>query len=189
MNLRTDPKSREARAASVDLHPLVREILIAKRAAIVSAGQHVTLELNARRSLVKGEREAIRELVAHGLETVLGAAARGDRVLVVSASGEERIKLRMTCNDRVFETEFSSVAHAERLAIEVPMVAPSSPVLAGTRTVLVVDDDLDTVALLRRVLETGAPIQRFELVQPSLHQIFLQKVGAKGVEEGMSGQG
>jgi hypothetical protein len=26
-------------------------------------------------------------------------------------------------------------------------------------------------------------------VQPSLHQIFLQKVGATGVEEGMSGHG
>ena len=43
--------------------------------------------------------------------------------------------------------------------------------------------------LLRRVVETGATIQRFELVQPSLHQIFLEKVGATGVEEGMSGQG
>jgi hypothetical protein len=26
-------------------------------------------------------------------------------------------------------------------------------------------------------------------VNPSLHQIFLQKVGAKGVEEGMTGHG
>jgi ABC-2 type transport system ATP-binding protein len=47
----------------------------------------------------------------------------------------------------------------------------------------------DPQQLLRRVMETGAPIQRFELVQPSLHQIFLDKVGATGVEEGMSGQG
>jgi ABC-type uncharacterized transport system ATPase subunit len=39
------------------------------------------------------------------------------------------------------------------------------------------------------VIETGAVVQRFELVQPSLHQIFLEKVGATGVEEGMSGQG
>ena len=47
----------------------------------------------------------------------------------------------------------------------------------------------DPQQLLRRVLATGAPIHRFELVQPSLHQIFLEKVGASGVEEGMSGQG
>ena len=43
--------------------------------------------------------------------------------------------------------------------------------------------------LLRRLVAAGAPINRFELVQPSLHQIFLQKVGATGVEEGMSGHG
>ena len=47
----------------------------------------------------------------------------------------------------------------------------------------------DSQTLLRRVLETGARINRFERVQPSLHQIFLQRVGAKGVEEGMSGHG
>jgi ABC-2 type transport system ATP-binding protein len=47
----------------------------------------------------------------------------------------------------------------------------------------------DPQQLLRRVLETGAPISRFELVQPSLHQIFLEKVGATHVEEGMQGHG
>ena len=43
--------------------------------------------------------------------------------------------------------------------------------------------------LLRRLVDAGATITRFELVQPSLHQIFLEKVGAAGVEEGMSGHG
>ena len=47
----------------------------------------------------------------------------------------------------------------------------------------------DAQVLLRRVVETGARVQRFERVQPSLHQIFLQRVGAKGVEEGMTGHG
>jgi len=54
---------------------------------------------------------------------------------------------------------------------------------------LVVAPGADPQSLLRKVLETGATIQRFELVQPSLHQIFLVSVGATGVEEGMSGQG
>jgi ABC-2 type transport system ATP-binding protein len=44
-------------------------------------------------------------------------------------------------------------------------------------------------ALLRRLVDAGAPIERFELMQPSLHQIFLQRVGATGVETGMSGHG
>jgi ABC-2 type transport system ATP-binding protein len=43
--------------------------------------------------------------------------------------------------------------------------------------------------LLRRLVDAGASIQRFELVQPSLHQIFLQRVGAQGIEAGMSGHG
>ena len=47
----------------------------------------------------------------------------------------------------------------------------------------------DAQLLLRRVVDTGAVIQRFEMVQPSLHQIFLEKVGATGVEEGMTGHG
>ena len=32
-------------------------------------------------------------------------------------------------------------------------------------------------------------IERFELVQPSLHRIFIDTVGASGVEPGMSGHG
>jgi ABC-2 type transport system ATP-binding protein len=54
--------------------------------------------------------------------------------------------------------------------------------------------------LLRRIVDTGASVQRFELVQPSLHQIFLEKVGARsrlpgespfaeGVETGITGHG
>ena len=47
----------------------------------------------------------------------------------------------------------------------------------------------DPQALLRRIVESGAAVQRFEMIQPSLHQIFLQKVGATGIEEGMTGHG
>jgi ABC-2 type transport system ATP-binding protein len=47
----------------------------------------------------------------------------------------------------------------------------------------------DAQVLLHRLIQTGARIDRFELMQPSLHQIFLQRVGAQGVETGMSGHG
>ena len=47
----------------------------------------------------------------------------------------------------------------------------------------------DAQVLLRKLIDAGASIERFELVQPSLHQIFLQRVGASGVETGMSGHG
>lgn len=47
----------------------------------------------------------------------------------------------------------------------------------------------DAQELLRRVVAAGATVRRFELIAPSLHQIFLERVGATGVEEGMSGHG
>ena len=47
----------------------------------------------------------------------------------------------------------------------------------------------DAQVLLRRLVDAGASITRFERVSPSLHQIFLQRVGAHGIEEGMSGHG
>jgi len=50
-------------------------------------------------------------------------------------------------------------------------------------------DDADPQLLLRRLVLCGAAITRFELVQPSLHQIFLDTVGADGVEEGITGHG
>ena len=43
--------------------------------------------------------------------------------------------------------------------------------------------------LLRRLIEAGAQIERFELILPTLHQIFIERVGASGVETGMSGHG
>jgi ABC-2 type transport system ATP-binding protein len=75
-----------------------------------------------------------------------------------------------------------------------------SRVLSDHRMVERVDDsnrffeialqkDADPQALLRKLVDAGARVQRFELVQPSLHQIFLEKVGATGVEMGMSGHG
>src|SRR5712672_2117425 len=40
----------------------------------------------------------------------------------------------------------------------------------------------DPQDLLRALVASGVEVQRFELVQPSLHQIFLEKVGATNVE-------
>ena len=49
--------------------------------------------------------------------------------------------------------------------------------------------DAGPAQLLSRLVAAGARIQRFERVQPSLHQIFLRRVGATGVEDGLSGHG
>jgi ABC-2 type transport system ATP-binding protein len=47
----------------------------------------------------------------------------------------------------------------------------------------------DPQRLLAGLLASGARIERFELVRPSLHRIFLERVGADGVETGLSGHG
>ena len=46
----------------------------------------------------------------------------------------------------------------------------------------------DAQRLLRRLVEAGANIRRFELAQPSLNRIFLDRVGAMGVEDETNGQ-
>ncbi|HEY4955124.1 MAG TPA: ATP-binding cassette domain-containing protein [Gemmatimonadaceae bacterium] len=75
-----------------------------------------------------------------------------------------------------------------------------SEILADRRLVSRVDDSNryfeieltpggDPQELLRRVVATGASVQRFEMVQASLHQIFLERVGASGIDMGMTGHG
>jgi len=48
--------------------------------------------------------------------------------------------------------------------------------------------DGDPQALLAQLIASGARLERFELMRPSLHRIFLDKVGAQ-VEIGLSGHG
>ena len=112
-------------------------------------------------------------IIAHGDKVLDGAVAQvkadhGTRVVALSVAGEAREQIAHILADR------SLVRRADdsNRFYEIEL-APGA----------------DAQTLLRRVVDTGAPILRFELVQPSLHQIFLEKVGATGVEEGMSGQG
>ncbi len=73
-------------------------------------------------------------------------------------------------------------------------------VLANRSLVASVDDNNRTMEielapdarpqdLLAALVSAGADIERFEVVRPSLHRIFLERVGATGIEEGMSGHG
>jgi ABC-2 type transport system ATP-binding protein len=95
-------------------------------------------------------------------------AAHGSRVIALAVGGESRTAIAHILADRTLVARVDDQNRFYEINL-----APGA----------------DPQQLLRRVMETGAPIQRFELVQPSLHQIFLEKVGATGVEEGMSGQG
>jgi ABC-2 type transport system ATP-binding protein len=63
------------------------------------------------------------------------------------------------------------------------------PALPSRQMELEVHERVDAQQLLADLLAAGARLERFELVRPSLHRIFLERVGASGVETGMSGHG
>lgn len=50
-------------------------------------------------------------------------------------------------------------------------------------------DNVKPSSLLAALVQAGASIERFEHIRPSLHRIFLEKVGAEHVEEGVTGNG
>jgi ABC-2 type transport system ATP-binding protein len=112
-------------------------------------------------------------IIARGDKVLDGAvsdvkAAHGSKVVALSVSGDARPAIAHILADRSLVSRVDDQNRFYEINL-----APGA----------------DPQVLLRRVMEAGAPISRFELVQPSLHQIFLSKVGATGVEEGMSGQG
>jgi len=116
--------------------------------------------------------------------------ARGEKVLdgqvsdVRQSSGRRSVALALAGNGTAPSPSENGVGH----------------VLRDTRLVRHFDDNnryfeielapgADAQELLHRLIQAGARIERFELVLPSLHQIFIERVGATGVETGMSGHG
>jgi ABC-2 type transport system ATP-binding protein len=101
--------------------------------------------------------------------TVAGVkAAHGARHIALALNGEVESSVTSVLSDRTLVTHVDDQNQFFELALA---------------------RDATPQRLLERLVAAGAPITRFELMQPSLHQIFLQTVGAKGVEAGMSGQG
>jgi ABC-2 type transport system ATP-binding protein len=94
--------------------------------------------------------------------------SHGTRNIALGLGGDPSTKVMAVLNDRML---VSRVDDSNRY-FEVEMAEGADP-----------------QALLRRVVDTGAVVNRFEIVLPSLHQIFLEKVGATGVEMGMTGHG
>jgi ABC-2 type transport system ATP-binding protein len=107
--------------------------------------------------------------------------------------------------EKVLDGTVSEVraAHASRMARVVFEAMPDHAVLAvlgdarwvvragepGRHMELELSATGDPQALLAALLAAGARLEQFELVRPSLHRIFLERVGAHGVETGLSGHG
>jgi ABC-2 type transport system ATP-binding protein len=118
------------------------------------------------------------EKVLDGVVSDVKAAA-GDRFVALAVAGDSRAAIAHVLADRALVNHVDD----QNRFYEIELAAGADP-----------------QRLLQRVVETGAPVQRFELVQPSLHQIFLERVGAGarapgegawagGVEEGIHGNG
>jgi ABC-2 type transport system ATP-binding protein len=112
-------------------------------------------------------------IIAHGEKVLDGAvsavkASHGDRAVALALDGEPSAAVQAVLGDRSLVVEMDDQNRFYELEL-----APAA----------------DPAVLLRRLVEAGASIRRFERVQPSLHSIFLEKVGATGVEMGMSGHG
>jgi ABC-2 type transport system ATP-binding protein len=95
-------------------------------------------------------------------------ASAGDRTIALTLGGEMSDGVRAVLADR---GTVERVDENNRV-FEVELLPQSNPQV-----------------FLRRLVDAGASIERFERVRPSLHQIFLEKVGATNVEPGMSGHG
>jgi ABC-2 type transport system ATP-binding protein len=112
-------------------------------------------------------------IIAHGRKVLDGGVAEvrkahSGRMVALAVEGDARDGLSSVLGDRTLVARVDD--HNRYYEVELATGA-------------------DAQQLLRRVVDTGVAIQRFELVLPSLHQIFLERVGARGVEEGMSGHG
>jgi ABC-2 type transport system ATP-binding protein len=143
-------------------------------------------------------------------DTVVELKARGKTVIFSTHIMDNAEKLcDSVCiiaqGQKVLDGAVSDVkaAHAGRTVAVAFDGAPSAAVdavLRDSALVASMDDqnrflELELAAgassgmLLAQLVAAGASLQRFERVQPSLHRIFLEKVGATGVEAGMSGHG
>jgi ABC-2 type transport system ATP-binding protein len=112
-------------------------------------------------------------IIAHGQKVLDGGVAEvrkahSGRTVALAVDGDARERIASVLGDRALVARVDDNNRYYELEL-----APGG----------------DAQQLLRRVIDTGVPITRFELVLPSLHQIFLERVGARGVEEGMTGHG
>jgi ABC-2 type transport system ATP-binding protein len=95
---------------------------------------------------------------------------------------------------KVLDGELRALKEAERkgvlaLVFEGPDGWLDGPEVMGTERVggavhLVLHDGADPQAILRRGVESGAEIRRFELVEPRLHEIFVRHAGRERAAAG-----
>jgi ABC-2 type transport system ATP-binding protein len=108
------------------------------------------------------------EVVADGSLSALKSAFGGANRVSILFSGEGRDRARPILEDR------SLVASIDDL---------------GQRVEVDLADGVSSQQLLRALVAKDVELSKFDRSEASLHRIFLERVGATGVETGLSGHG
>jgi ABC-2 type transport system ATP-binding protein len=108
------------------------------------------------------------EVVANGSLGALKAEFGGPGRVAVQFSGDGRDKARAVLEDRTLVGRYDDQGQQ----VEVDLTPGAS-----------------SQQLLRALVAQDVELVRFDRTEASLHRIFLERVGATGVEEGVSGHG
>jgi CheY-like chemotaxis protein len=155
--------TERAKPELVDAHDLIRKILRGFEVRVREKNLKVALELNARQRTVTVDgsaRETLDQSVASLIESALGVTS-DDALLIVRTrsrdDGASGLRIESMRGGSVFilELEGSSRPPAEGSPPSATRLPPSASGLRVARApkLLVVDDDVDTVVLMRRALE------------------------------------
>ena len=117
-----------------------------------TAGLGVILELNARVTLAADEADSIVALASRAIDDAVASATPGERLVVrTSTAGTPgALRLFIGCGASSFERSFAPQGPAGARRLPESPESAAGPV--GARTVLLVDDDPDIVALFTRAL-------------------------------------
>lgn len=125
---------------------------------------------------------------------IMDNAERMCDAVCIIANGEVVLDGRISDVQASHHTRLVAIVFAQPPSSAVSMVLSDRALVSrldDSHRTLEVELAPDVLAptLLTRLVSAGAQLERFELMRPSLHRIFLERVGATGVETGMSGHG
>ena len=148
------PVSERAKGKLVDAHELIRDALGGFQQRIQNASLKVALELNARqRTVLVPDAESLQNEIVSLLESALSVTSPDARLVVRTRprAGGPGLQVETSRGGSVFVLELEGPPPVSSPVT--PSVAASGPHGAQTPQLLVVDDDADTVVLMRRALE------------------------------------
>ncbi len=144
------PVSERSRGVLVDAHDLIRDVLRGFQQRVRDAGLKVALELNARqRTVLVRDAASLQAEVGSLLESAMSVVSPETRLVVRTRSreGAPGLQVETSRGGSVFVLDLEGPLPVTSASAGLRLDPPKGPQL------LVVDDDADTVVLMRRALE------------------------------------